>query len=89
MDAVADNPYHLGSALRLRRESLGLTQAQAAERAGISRQLLVHLEQGHPRAELGRVFALLKALGVRFTIEVAPEPDPAAAAELDDLLEGL
>lgn len=60
--------YALGSRLRLRREHLGLTQKQVADAAGISRQLLVKIEQGHPRAELGKVMAVVRALDAALTI---------------------
>ena len=59
----ATNAYTLGSLLRTERERQGRTQAELARLAGISRQLLVHIEKGHPRAELARVLAVVKALG--------------------------
>ncbi len=65
----SDDAYGLGSRLRLRREHLGLTQQQVAEDAGISRQLVVKIEQGHPRAELGKVMAVVKALRAELTID--------------------
>lgn len=65
----SDDAYGLGARLRLRREHLGLTQQQVAEDAGISRQLVVKIEQGHPRAELGKVMAVVKALRAELTID--------------------
>ena len=65
----SDDAHGLGSRLRLRREHLGLTQQQVAEDAGISRQLVVKIEQGHPRAELGKVMAVVKALPAELTID--------------------
>lgn len=78
--------YTLGSRLRLRRERLGLTQRQVAETAGISRQLLVKIEQGHPRAELGKVMAVVKALAAQLAI--VDERPGTSDLDLDQLLEG-
>ena len=55
----------VGAAIRAARRADGLTQAQLAERAGVGRQWLVALERGHDRAELGKVVAVLAALGLR------------------------
>lgn len=82
----AANSYKLGVMLRQLREQRGLTQAEVAERADISRQLLVKIEKGHPRAEIGRVLAVVRALGGRIAIE--PITDSPPAIDLDALLEG-
>lgn len=51
--------HQLGAALRERRERLSLTQAQVAERAGVSRAFVTELERGRrPRAESMRVCSL-------------------------------
>jgi HTH-type transcriptional regulator / antitoxin HipB len=58
-----ENVIQLGAALRERRERAGLTQAQLAEKAGVSRAFVMDLERGRrPRAELGRVLAVVGAL---------------------------
>lgn len=80
-------PYGLGARLRLRREQLGLTQQQVAQTAGLSRQLLVKIEHGHPRAELGKVMAVVKALGAELAI-VDQGPRGSAVINLDQVLEG-
>ncbi len=78
--------YGLGSRLRLRREHLGLTQQQVAVAAGVSRQLLVKIEQGHPRAELGKVMAVIRALGAELVIE---DRQPRSVdIDLDLILQG-
>lgn len=57
------NEIELGAALRDRRESARLTQAQLAERAGVSRAFIIDIERGRrPRAELNRVLAVIRAL---------------------------
>lgn len=62
------------AAVRAARRARGLTQAQLAERAGVGRQWLVALEKGHDRAELGKVLAVLSALGLTLTTREAPAP---------------
>ena len=54
----------LASVVKEARKSLDLTQAQLAEKADVSRQFVIEIEAGHPRAEVGKVFALLAALGL-------------------------
>lgn len=61
-DVIVNNPAALGAAVREWRLRSGLTQAELAERAGVSRAWLIRLEDGHPRAELFRVLAIVRAL---------------------------
>ncbi|MGW7350884.1 helix-turn-helix domain-containing protein [Streptomyces sp. NPDC054784] len=54
-----------GSAIRERRKQLGLETRELAERAGISRRYLSHLENGYrDRMRPGRYVALRAALDV-------------------------
>jgi HTH-type transcriptional regulator / antitoxin HipB len=80
------NVYGLGVLLRQAREELGLTQAELSRRSGVSRQLVVKIEQGHSRAEVGKVLALARALGVGLGFEQVPTVPPAV--DLDDMLGG-
>ncbi|MFT4294514.1 MAG: helix-turn-helix domain-containing protein [Micropruina sp.] len=67
----------LGARLRLRRESMGLTQGDVAARAGVTRQLVSRIEHGHPRAEIGGVIAVVRALDAEVVLADAPEaPTP-------------
>ncbi|SDY73574.1 helix-turn-helix domain-containing protein [Herbiconiux ginsengi] len=54
--------------LRLERE---LTQAELAERAGVSREWLVAFENGKPSVDLARVLDVIGALGM--TLDVVPD----------------
>ncbi len=67
------------------REQAGITQAQLAEAAGVSQQLVSHLETGLRRAEelgLDRARALVEAInraGIDCTLdEVFPRSEQAA-----------
>lgn len=61
---LVDTPEDVAASIRSRRRALGLTQAELAARAEVSRQWLVEVESGHPRAEIGRLLEVLKALGL-------------------------
>lgn len=55
----------LGEVVAAARHELGLTQAQLAAKAGVGRRFIVDVEAGHDRAELGKVLAVLDALGLQ------------------------
>jgi len=57
----------LGGAVREARLASGLTQQQLATAARVSRKLIVELEAGHQRAELGKALMVLSALGIGLT----------------------
>lgn len=56
-------------AVRAKRRTLGLSQAQVAMRAGVSRKWLSEFEQGKVKAELGLVLRLLDSLDLQFSVE--------------------
>ena len=57
-------PADFGAVIRERRKQLKLDQATFAKRIGVSRQWVILVEQGHPRAELGLVLRALDALNI-------------------------
>jgi HTH-type transcriptional regulator / antitoxin HipB len=78
----------LAAIVRGRRLSLGLSQEQAATRAGVSRQWVGALESGKPTAELGLVLGLLDALGLNLDLAARDgEGRAAAAVDLDAVLD--
>lgn len=58
----ARTPKDVGNVVRARRNELRLSQEQLAQRAGVSRPWLTHVEAGHPRAELGKLLSLFAEL---------------------------
>ena len=54
----------LGKALRLRRRSLGLSQVQTCDLAGVGPAFLYELERGKPTVRLDKVLAVLEVLGL-------------------------
>ena len=73
----------LGMLLREQRRRRGLTQAQLAHRAGVSRQWLSGLERGREGAELGRVLRTLASAGIVLKFEERP----TAGLDLDAIIE--
>jgi HTH-type transcriptional regulator/antitoxin HipB len=82
----------LAAAIRARRGLLNLTQAQLAERAGVSRLWVGRIEAGAATAEIGRLMRVLRALELDLRIEPAgvpaPTPNPSGDIDLDELLAG-
>jgi transcriptional regulator with XRE-family HTH domain len=82
--------HDLASAARGRRLELGLSQAELAARAGVSRDWVNSFEAGKPTVELILVLRILEALRLR--VEVAgsarpPDSHRAESADLDALLD--
>ncbi len=59
----------IGPAIRHYRKEAGLTQAELADKVGLTREYLSRLEQGHEPEQLRRVVAILRELGVRATLQ--------------------
>ncbi|HEX3946486.1 MAG TPA: helix-turn-helix domain-containing protein, partial [Acidimicrobiales bacterium] len=64
IDSVGD----IVAAVRGRRLALGLSQAELAARAGVSRHWLTSFEGGKPTVELAHVLRLLDALAIRLDL---------------------
>lgn len=82
----------IGAAIRHQRRTLGLDQAALARKVGVGRQWIVEMERGKPRAALRLVLRTLEVLGIELrtggtTPAGTPAPLPAAAVDLDALLE--
>lgn len=80
----------LAAIARGRRRDLGLSQAELAIRAGVSRQWVSAFESGKATAEIGLVVRLLDALGLRLAVTEAGDIAAARdteAVDLDALLE--
>jgi HTH-type transcriptional regulator/antitoxin HipB len=66
-----DTPERLAAVVQRARSERGYTQVELSKRAGVGRRFIVDLESGHPRAEIGLVMDVLRALGL------APRAVPA------------
>jgi HTH-type transcriptional regulator / antitoxin HipB len=67
----------LGAVIRDRRKRLKLDQSTLAKRIGVSRQWVIDIEHGHPRAELALVLRALDALGI--PLYASDEPSRGSA----------
>ena len=70
-------PTDLGAVIRDRRKRLKLDQSTLAKRIGVSRQWVIDIEHGHPRAELALVLRALDALGI--PLHASCEPSTSSA----------
>lgn len=59
----------LGAAVRDRREQLGWTQQETADRASVSREWLLRFEGGKATVPLVRVLDVLTALGLALDLK--------------------
>lgn len=63
------SPADLGRFLAELRAERGWTQEDLAAELGISRRYLYEIESGKPSLYSGRLFAVLRLLGARLTVE--------------------
>jgi transcriptional regulator with XRE-family HTH domain len=75
-DAELD-PVLVGAQVRRRRRAAGLSQAQVAERAGVSRQAMSALESGRHLPRVDAALAIAAALGTTVEDLLALEAPPA------------
>jgi transcriptional regulator with XRE-family HTH domain len=80
--------YDLTAAIRGRRQQLGLSQAELAARAHVSRAWVNEFESGKPAAELRLVLAIVDALELE--LQIGEREDGSAddaTVDLDALLD--
>jgi putative transcriptional regulator len=79
-------PTRVTNSIRALRFAAGeLTQAELAERVGVTRQTIIAIEQGKYSPSLEIAFQIAHALGVRLDEafsypSTAPQPDPTTGA---------
>jgi transcriptional regulator with XRE-family HTH domain len=76
----------LAATAKGRRLSLGLTQAEVASRAGISRDWVNYFERGKRTVELDLVFRVLEALSLKMEVTEATL-SPSGSIDLESWLE--
>lgn len=79
----------LGGAVRHARRQRHMTQAELAERMGVSRDWVVRLERGHARLEAQKVFDALFVVGLAVDVSEAPAPEQAGPDSADPFAEGM
>jgi HTH-type transcriptional regulator/antitoxin HipB len=63
----------IGAAIRARRKALILGQAALAQKVGVSREWIIDIEKGKPRAEAALLLRTLDTLGLAIELDVEPE----------------
>ena len=81
--SAEDTARQLGTALRARRKTLGITATAAAEAAQVSRVTWHRLEKGEATVALGSLLAAARVLGMELQLEVAGAQPAAAEVPLD------
>jgi HTH-type transcriptional regulator/antitoxin HipB len=93
-DTRLRNPEHLGRFIRLKRLEKHLSQSALADRLGVERKWVIHLEAGNSKAEFGLVLKALDALGIRACLSdenqsAAGKNHPPAPSRLDEVFRQL
>ena len=84
------SPSELGALIRGRRRQMGLDQSELGEKVGVSRQWIIEIEKGKPRAAVGLILRTLNALGIILDARNEPAQKSKASAhevDLDALIE--
>lgn len=63
------NTFEIGTILRQKRKSQGLTLEQVAQHCGLSIRFISEVERGKPTAEFGKVLFLLSAIGIDLFVD--------------------
>ncbi len=63
-EVAVSSPRVLGMLLRNKRKEQHLTQKQVASYCGVSVRFISEVERGKKTAEIGKVFLLLRTLGI-------------------------
>jgi HTH-type transcriptional regulator/antitoxin HipB len=82
----ARTPADLGAVIRDRRKQLKLDQAAFAKRIGVSRQWVIEIERGHPRAELGLVLRALDALDIQIDTTIDQTKRRKGTVDIDAIV---
>lgn len=87
--SLLKTPADLGNVIRQRRKALGWDQARLAQETGVSRQWIIDIEKGKPRAELQLVLRALNVLGIELDATArqasAPTTTSSPALPLPDI----
>ncbi|WP_313494098.1 helix-turn-helix domain-containing protein [Stenotrophomonas sp.] len=76
MQVQIDQASDIGQYVRAVRKAQGLRQDDLAAMAGTSHVVLGNVERGKDTVQIGRVFELLRQLGIRVQLDLPVEPPP-------------
>ena len=78
-------PVDVGALIRDRRTKVGLKQQSLAGKVGVSRQWLIEVEKGKPRAEIGLVLRTIEVLGILLVTGDSPNVEGRKGPQLIDI----
>ena len=92
-----NTPQDIGQTIRSRRKQLGWDQAKLAEQVGVSRQWIINIEQGKPRAEIGLILRTLHVLDLPIYIGTVSNTETtnnkvaiqSTSIDIDDIIDRL
>ena len=92
-----NTPQDIGQTIRSRRKQLGWDQAKLADQVGVSRQWIINIEQGKPRAEIGLILRTLHVLNLPIYIGTVSNTEVAdkkvssqpGSVDIDDIIDRL
>jgi len=64
------NTEQLGTAIRMRRKQLKITQKELAMTCGTGLRFIVDLEKGKPTCQIGKTLQVLQALGLAIEAKI-------------------
>lgn len=79
-DIAAARLNRLGGNIREHRKALRVSAQAAAEAAGVSRVTWHRIERGEPSVTMGAYLNALNSLGLEFTVQAPPAPEPVVRA---------
>ena len=90
-------PQNIGQTIRSRRKQLGWDQAKLADQVGVSRQWIINIEQGKPRAEIGLILRTLHVLDLPMYIGTVSNTETtdnkvatqSTSIDIDDIIDRL
>jgi HTH-type transcriptional regulator/antitoxin HipB len=68
MNQIARTPKQLGAIIQRRRRAKGISQTEAAERAGLRQEMVSKIEGGSPGTQIRSVCDLMAALDLELTV---------------------
>lgn len=83
MKITIDTPQALGPVVRATRKAQGLRQDDAAGAIGVSENFLGKIERGGETAQWGKMFQVLKGLGIRVVLDVPEEAAERVARAME------
>ncbi len=83
MQVQIDQASDIGQYMRAVRKTQGLRQDDLAAMAGTSHVVLGNIERGKDTVQIGRVFELLRQLGIRVQLDLPVDTLPAKFRKQD------